>query len=369
MQIIEPTPNAVRAFAITLPVITIVTSFLIFNLDAEMAVFNSMVRRVTFGLQRRMKHHFRKDWKETALALHLDHLVAEPPARKAAKQSSNWVYILFILETIAVGLPVSEVKAALDFYGLFRPREEFDWDDNSSGHSNIDTEFRNRLRKEIRRRVRQAEQQAKEKEQIRLESEKGITRALLNRFLKSVVRLARLIGLAFFAFARALLLPIWIVLLALEYLLVVAYLSLKNRSTARTKSPTHKKETRSESENKSPFLRAWSMLGLDSITFPKRHDREYLPRSSDEFALEGLPNRISESKSPGRGKEVLGSPTSPASNANDRDQGRHGANVELSTFAAEPQSDTVRRVTRAANSARHGSGYIPGDIERAESQS
>lgn len=378
MQIIEKTPNSIKAFAITLPVITIVTSLLIFNLDAEMVAFDSLVRKVTFGLQRRMKLHFRKDWKDRALALYLDHLITEPPARKAAKQSSNWVYILFLVETIVVGLPVSEVNAALDFYGLFRPKNETDWDDDNSGLPDVDTEFRNKMRKEVRRRVKQAAQQAKEREQNRQEKEKGVFRALINRSLKSAVRLARLLVLIFFNFLRVLLLPVWMILLALQYALVVAYLVLVKGPPSGMESLSQGRKTSSGSENASPFVKAWRILGLDTITFPKRHGNGNSSRSSDEFAPESLPNRSSGSKAPGKESAVpenetkqIASPDdseqpSPLS-TNDRDRGRYGANVELSTFAAEPRTATVRRISRATNYARHGRGFIPGDIA-AESQ-
>ncbi|KAL2389409.1 hypothetical protein RJ035_002270 [Blastomyces gilchristii] len=119
MQLIEPSATTINAFAITLPVITIVSALLIFNLNSLTAAFDSVVRKATFGLQRQMRLHHRKEWKHRALALHQDDISTEPPVRKASKESSHWVYILFLIETAVVVTPVSELNAALNCYGLF----------------------------------------------------------------------------------------------------------------------------------------------------------------------------------------------------------------------------------------------------------
>ncbi|KAK2758324.1 hypothetical protein FQN54_004172 [Arachnomyces sp. PD_36] len=367
MQIIDMTPNTIKAFAITLPIITVISALIIFNLDTAISSFDTLVRRFTFGLQRRMKAHYRKDWKDRAVALHEDHLIKEPPARKAAKQSSHWVYVLFLIEAAIVVLPVSEVDAALNFYGLLRSREESIQDDDSSEQPEAEAEPKRMRKKEVRRRVKQAAQQAKEEERRRRDEEKGALKAFIDRLSKQSFRTARLFALLIFSFFRALLLPVWILLLTLQYVLITGFLALMDIHLSREESSP---KARSTQEKIPPFKQAWRVLGLDTISFLRRRRNRGKPSgSSDESTPERFPSTSRVSL-----KESKPTTTAPAEHSGSdhlevhpMSGGAAGANYEISTFAEQAgQTVTMRRITRAVNYASHGRGYIPGDYERAE---
>lgn len=113
MQIIHSNSQTVKAFAITLPSITVITALLIINLESIMAILESTLRKFTSILQEQMRSHHRTNWKSKAHALQQDHLATKPPSRKATRQSSHWVYILFVIEAILVLFPVSEVARCI----------------------------------------------------------------------------------------------------------------------------------------------------------------------------------------------------------------------------------------------------------------
>jgi hypothetical protein len=380
MQIIDKTPNTIKAFAITLPILTVVSALIIFNLDAEIFAFDSLVRRVTFGLQRQMKLHYRRGWKDRALALYQDHLITEPPARKAAKQSSNWVYILFLIETIITGLPVSEVHAALNFYGLLNLRNEIDEDDDSSEKSDDENKFRKTMRKEVRRRVKRAAQQANKEEQRRREYEKGALRALTKRFLRRGSRIARQLLRILFSSFRVLFIPVWIFLLALQYILVVTYLVLTYHSSPRAEPSSRGQKIPSPQENISPFIEAWRLLGLQFITFPKRDNNKekYTPENPRTRQPRSKAQKGKEKENPDQENQPTTTfrelmPTAPRLRSiypgrQFIESDGEGRNVELSTFQgySAPRSDTVKKMSRAVNYASHAGGFIPGDFLRAE---
>ncbi|KLJ11162.1 hypothetical protein EMPG_13545 [Blastomyces silverae] len=398
MQIIEPSTRTINAFAITLPVVTIVSALLIFNLNSLTAAFDSAVRKATFGLQRQMKLHHRKEWKHRALALHQDDISTEPPVRKASKESSHWVYILFLIETAVVIIPVSELNAALHCYGLFgfegekagegEDDEYSDNEDASTHHPRKDRQ------KEVQMRVKRAAQQAEEQERKRKDEESGMTIALLRRFYRNTGHLGRVLGHSVYTSFRIILLPIWIVLLLVEYVLTVLTLTLLFNQPpyqANPSSATHGEES-PESHPSSPFARAWHALGLNIVTLPTRqhhpHDHSYSPRPSETFSY-GRPLSPIRSKERTPGKTNLRVPRWPAPaltpyesraccafdmpeipaerpsrraspeilrEVDDRSRDRV-ANVEVSVFdPGRSRRTTGSRIFRAINAARHEAG-------------
>ena len=119
MQFLEGGPITTRAFAITVPLITLVTALAIFNLQNILDSFHAMAGNMTSGLRHLMLHHRRKDWKSRAIALHED-MATQAPVRKATRQSSGWVYSLFLAEYLTITLPVNETLAGLTFLSSIR---------------------------------------------------------------------------------------------------------------------------------------------------------------------------------------------------------------------------------------------------------
>ncbi|ODH45754.1 hypothetical protein GX48_08169 [Paracoccidioides brasiliensis] len=313
MQFIESNSSTVNAFAITLPIITIVSALVIFNLNALTASFDSAVRKATFGLRGRMKLHHRKDWKQRALALYQDDISAEPPVRKASKQSSHWVYILFLIETATILLPVSELDAALRFYGIFDSKSECDQDD---GDDDITDKEEARLhlpgnnrRKEVLRRVKRAAQQAEEQEQRRREEEKGAVIVFFGRSYRNSLHVSRALMGIIFNSLRLLFIPIWIVLLSTEYILVLAAFTLLSRSHPHPTQPSPNPPAHAEKSPRShsSFAHAWRLLGLNTLTVPNR-PRLFCPDSSSSSEIStpdnNLPPIHNKGKSPTATKDV-----------------------------------------------------------------
>ncbi|EEQ83318.1 hypothetical protein, variant 1 [Blastomyces dermatitidis ER-3] len=384
MQLIEPSATTINAFAITLPVITIVSALLIFNLNSLTAAFDSVVRKATFGLQRQMRLHHRKEWKHRALALHQDDISTEPPVRKASKESSHWVYILFLIETAVVVTPVSELNAALNCYGLFGfegekagEGEDDEYSDNEDASTHQPRKDR---QKEVLMRVKRAAREAEEQERKRKDEESGMAIGLLRRFYRYIGHLGRVLGHTVLTSFRILLLPIWVVLLLVEYILTVLTLTLlfdQPPYQANPSSATHGEES-PESHPSSPFARAWHALGLNTLTLPTRHhhphDLSYCPRLLETQSHEHALSRIqSEEQAPRLIKLPALQRPAPAITNNERREARHTAkrrgehspertldrisNVEVSVFDPARSRRTARsRISRAVNAARYEAG-------------
>ncbi|OJD22515.1 hypothetical protein ACJ73_06140 [Blastomyces percursus] len=383
MQMIEPSTATINAFAITLPVITIVSALLIFNLNSLTAAFDSAVRKGTFGLQRQMRLHHRKEWKQRALALHQDDISTEPPVRKASKESSHWVYILFLIETAVVVIPVSELNAALHCYGRFgfvgEKAGEGEDDEYSDNEDTSTHHPRKGRQKEVLMRVKRAAQEAEEQERKRKDEESGMALALLRRFYRYIGHLWRVLGHTVLTSFRILLLPIWVVLLLVVYILTLLTLTLLfNRPPyLANPRPATNGEKSPESHPSSLFTRAWRALGLNTLTLPARHhhpdDYSYSPRPSETFSHE---HTLSPIRSKERAPRVIKLPA-PQRPATAKHQGEHSPamaspepprvfderipdripNVEVSVFDPErSRRTTASRISRALNAARYEAG-------------
>ncbi|EEH40573.2 hypothetical protein PAAG_09026 [Paracoccidioides lutzii Pb01] len=370
MQFIESNSSTVNAFAITLPIITIVSALVIFNLNALTAAFDSAVRKATFGLRGRMKLHHRKDWKQRALALYQDDISAEPPVRKASKQSSHWVYILFLIETATILLPVSELDAALRFYGIFDSKSECDQDDDDitdKEEARIHRPGNNR-RKEVLRRVKRAAQQAEEQEWRRREEDKGTVIVFFRRSYRNSLHVSRALMGIIFNSLRLLLIPIWIVLLCTEYILVLAAFTLLSRSHPHPTQPSPNPPAHAEksSRSHSSFAHAWRLLGLNTLTVPNR-PRLFCPDSSGSSEISTPDNTLppihNKGKSPTATKDValkrpqIAAASPPTSSESHRL--RHSTKL---TLQLGPENDPKRAssiITREENMSTPSSRSIP----------
>ncbi|RFU34130.1 hypothetical protein B7463_g2214, partial [Scytalidium lignicola] len=279
MQIIESGSKATRAFAITLPCITVVSTLLIFNINTIMTVFNLLVEKITFSMQREMRLHYRKDWRDRAQALHEDHLTTEPPARRATKQTSRWVYVLYSMEALFVVSPVSELNAAAHGYWIINFEDKTSQNDDDSVLSDIDGgENHNKKRRDVQRRVKLAAEQAHKEEWKRQQDESSFFRALLNRLPRESLTVARILAKVVISFLRVLLLPIWTILLVIEYVLVLITIELVNISFSKEELSSQRSTSRVSSS-----VRAWQILGIDNITFPRRRNNHSSRGQSDEL--------------------------------------------------------------------------------------
>lgn len=362
MQIIERNSETIKAFAITLPCITIVTTLLIFNLNTIISAFSTVVHNVTHKLQGQMRRHHKKDWRDRALALHEDHLNTEPPARRVAKQTSRWVYLLYLLEGIVVVLPLSELNGAFHLYGiLYSETENYRSSDDPEG-SEFDIERHSTKQREVRRK---AAKQGKEREK---KDEK--LSAAFYQVSHTSRRTAFILVKIMVCFCRAVLLPVWVILLAIEYTLV--WIALVLMSSNRLPD---RKSTIPDAQQSSTSL-AWTILGLDGVTIPKWHSHNSSSNASNDFVSQNLNNqkprfRSAQSRMKGNSNDTPVNATGPQQQGSDLvsdssnpviDLRRH----EMSTFAIQSAPLTVSRIRRAANYARHGGGFIPGDNSRPE---
>ncbi|KAK2774012.1 hypothetical protein FQN53_003876 [Emmonsiellopsis sp. PD_33] len=396
MQIIEPNPTTINAFAIAFPIITIVSALLIFNLNNLTTAFDTVVRNTTSTLLKKMKLHSRSDWKSRAQALQQDNIMAEPPVRKASKQSSHWVYMLFLIEAALVLLPVSELKAALRCYGLFDSESDSDSDpDDYDSEGEADTEKpRNERKKEVQRRVKRTARQAKEQERRNLERENGALWAISNRIYQSSVYLVHGLIWTIFTLLRAILLPVWIILLLVEYILLSTTLLLTQDGHHIPKSNTPQPHKHTSSLSLSPFHQASKILCLNTLTPPnlRHHLRAHfhphppsLPTTtffSPEEPPKPLPPNTSPSQpqnkenTPSTTHTAIRPPSSPsAPTPTPIEQPPPArAQFELSVFPRQPQSSSDTRArspirtrfARASNFARYGGGVVMGDFVEAE---
>ncbi|EDN10853.1 CorA-like Mg2+ transporter domain family protein [Histoplasma capsulatum] len=313
--------------------------------------FDSAVRKATFGLQRQMRLHHRNDWKDRALALYQDDISTESPVRKASKESSRWVYILFLFEVAMVVIPVSELNAALHFYGLFGSEQERERDAVDDDYSDKDDGSSHRPRKgrqkEVLMRVKRAAKQAEEEERKRKDEERGWAIALLRRSYRNTRHLGSALMHTIFTSARVLLLPIWVPILLVEYIItVLAFTLLFNQHPSQANPSSAMPEEESLAVHSlSPFIRAWRTLGLNTLTLPTRHhhphDNPSSPRLSDTFSHEPhLSNVRSKEQTPTETK--LQSPQwSATATATTKLQGTHDASKhpgEHSPVVASPET-------------------------------
>lgn len=374
MQIIHSNAQTVKAFAITLPSITVITALLIINLESMMAISGSTFRRFTSSLQEQMRSHHRTNWKAKAHALQQDHLATRPPARKITRQSSHWVYILFVIEAILVLVPVAEVAAAFNCYGIISSSDDGDED---AELSDDDPDPRSRKRTAIQQKVNSAVELARREENKRKLEGKGPVSKLFHRIGTGSTTSMKALLQAIFTLSRAILLPVWILLLTLELAVVLSTLLLFGHNEETWANSKDCDSSASEEKSSSKFRSAWKILCLDTIKLPKLRTSSPTQLQNDEMSQQpegqsirdqkGKVGRIS--RAPEKAPMVQAATTtrhvqegeSPIANV--RPQGQ----LERVTWLpSQSQASTLRKMHRAVDASRHGGGYIPGDSFRGE---
>jgi len=210
--------------------------------------------------------------------------ITKAPVRKAERQYSGWIYLLFLLEYIFVAVPVGELIVVMSAVGIL------DRANNSSksskhrrqssaqlevGGESLETAAakQEKMREKIRERIGQSLEDQKKREKERRRQEQGLFLTTLIVIRKSFVKMLQRIGFTLWIFLRSLLAPVWIAILVIEYLILlnVVFLQLLVQQTFKHKSnqtaaagssggPPQPKPT-------GPFLQAAQILGLTAL-FP-----------------------------------------------------------------------------------------------------
>ncbi|OCK75586.1 hypothetical protein K432DRAFT_429309 [Lepidopterella palustris CBS 459.81] len=287
MQIVGNSSKAVTAFAISLPAITLGTAFLVFNMQNLLDTFSAFSDQCTRWLRQSMRYHRRQDWKERAIALHEDEAMTRAPVRKARRQSSGWVYVFFMLEHLFVAVPVAEILAALRYVGFSRERadtrsggslhrrrstvtmERGGDDDDDTTES--EAALKRRRNAMIRERIYQSLEEQNRKAQEERDNERGPLVATFIRTRRSMVFKLRIALRTGLGVIRALSIPIWIVLLAVEYIFLIAFLAFRPRA-ATTASPNARipaiATPQQNLTRESIWAQACAILGLDALIPP-----------------------------------------------------------------------------------------------------
>ena len=292
MQIMGNSSKATTAFAITLPAITLGTALLVFNLQNMLDTFITFSEQCTMWLRQRMRHHRRKGWKDRAIALHEDEAVTRAPVRKARRQSSGWVYALFMLEHLFVSLPVSEIIIALNYVGLLKEGQvtvRFGARHRSSPSvmiehgnevDNSESTIRRRRAERIKERIYQSLEEEKQRQQQERDNERGPMVAVFIKTRRRILERVKKILKVVFGVVRGLFIPLWISLLILEYAFLIAFLAFKPRDNPSDTNPLTTIAKLSQPARKPIWVQAWEAMGLDALV---RIDRQSTGLSRDDI--------------------------------------------------------------------------------------
>ena len=231
MDPILPANLTLTSFAITLPVVTIFTILLISNLQSITQLLEDFASHATSSMRTAMKAHHREDWRETARALHSDRAGRQTPVHRRERQSSHWLYIVFLTESVFVFLPVYEIETSLRLLRRLA-KQEIDlrmllgFNTSMAAGEIADGPLSRAKRvKEVK--------EAANKRTIFLRSDDTSWTTFLLILLKRLAILMK-IGL------RLLLLPFWVVLVAFEYVALLGFYLLRfNRRSDTTSENQH----------------------------------------------------------------------------------------------------------------------------------
>jgi hypothetical protein len=118
MSALLPATVPMHTFVVTLISVTIFTAFLVLNLQLLTELVKRLMGELTIILRRVMQSHWRPSWRKTIVALQNDTDAAKIPIQNRLRRSSHWMYLVFIIEALLVGIPVYELRAAANFWGL-----------------------------------------------------------------------------------------------------------------------------------------------------------------------------------------------------------------------------------------------------------
>ena len=202
MQTILPPTLPMRDFIITLPVITIFTTFLVFNLEDIVDFSQHTTQQLTTWMTNHMRQHRRKTWKRRAQELHEDRIATELPVKKRRRKSTRWMYLFYILEAVLVTVPVDEVRSALGLWGL-RSRFSTKPDVLDQSIGRIDSSQFALL-------VKHGEQGEKKQKARTLQHSQQ------SKFARAIIRGSKAVAVCIFCVIRFLFLSLWIPLLLVE---------------------------------------------------------------------------------------------------------------------------------------------------------
>src|SRR5437868_5516089 len=118
MQSILPTNLGISAFAVTLPLVTIGTALLVFNLQTMVELWDACSQVITTKMRKFMYNYPRPSWAATAQFLDEDKELSQIPIKKSPRKSGHWVYVLFLIEFALFFIPLHELISAYHVYGL-----------------------------------------------------------------------------------------------------------------------------------------------------------------------------------------------------------------------------------------------------------
>lgn len=302
MQILSNSPAVITAFVISVPTITLGTALLIFNLELLLDTWTAMADYCTGWLRLCMRQHRRNDWKDRAIALHEDTTVAQAPVRKAQRQSSGWVYLLFLLEYVLVALPVGEIGVAMEVVGLLGKADRAP--SGVSTHqrrasvvveSGIDgvhsgTTRLQQLRARVKERIGRSLEDEERRKKARKYDDQGAFVATLSKARKPISKAMRRVLNASLGILRAPLIPVWILVLSIEYIILVTILAFRSRIINPSSAP----------QSKSIHIQTWNILGLSALLPLTRTPTDHTPSDPDfeSRAVTHAATRLSSIASP-----------------------------------------------------------------------
>jgi hypothetical protein len=284
MQILTPSRHVLSAFIISLPTITLGTALLVFNLEHLLKIWTSMTSFLSSLLRLRMRKHRRKDWRDRAIALHEDMAITKAPVRKAQRQYSGWVYLLFLMEYMLITLPVGELAAVMVAIAILDPEKspkpsthqrqtstQVEFGKHSLEPTSTAQEIR---RARIKERIEQSLEDEKKREKARKRREQGPIVATLLSLGKWLAKALRGTAWTFLILVRAIFAPLWIAIILVEYLILLLILSMG----ALVKP--------SSMSSLSPWLRSAQILGL-GLLLPRRRSSKTLnpAQESPDFEI------------------------------------------------------------------------------------
>ena len=195
MQVILPS-LPIKVFIITLPSIFVFTTLLVFNLQNMIDSWDAVTSKATSGLRHVMRLYGHRGWPQTSFALEKDRVMLQVPVRKIVRRSSHWAYFAFLLEAPFVLLPVHEISWMIAQVTKMTRKVQFKFAQGvgSKGDENgVSRATRVKIVEEVREATRQ------------------------QRGWQWPIRFLQLS----FAFVRIMAMPIWFLLGALDYAIVL----------------------------------------------------------------------------------------------------------------------------------------------------
>lgn len=238
----------IRAFIITLPIVTVITALIVFNLEDLVGFTQRLARSLTRSMRDSMYQHRRKRWKRTAEALDDDRTATELPVKKRPRRSTHWMYFVYTLETLFVTIPVYEVRCAFNLWGL-RPKVKLT--PNPKPARRVDSSNRAQLVKVT-------------EEENKANLRRSIKRSRLARWLiMNIVILGVWIG----RLIRVILLFIWVPLLAIEVGFLYIYILCVLAYTGNPAKHAHPGQPDEEDPLAIPFdwMKPFRLLGLHDL--------------------------------------------------------------------------------------------------------